>query len=187
MQHIIVSDIFGLTDELVELSEQIAHNPIILDPYKGKNNLFSDEQSAYQYFTENVGLEKYACYVFSNIPSLQEPVTIIAFSVGGAAIWQHSDKLNATYIKQAHLFYSSQIRNMLNVKPAIPVNVIVPRLEEHFSVTSMAEFLNKLDNVSTEQCTSLHGFMNKLSCNFNPIDYETYILKLRQSANLSNC
>jgi len=180
MQHIIVSDIFGLTDELVELSEQIAHNPIILDPYMGKKNLFSDEQSAYQYFTDNVGLEKYACYVFSTVSRLQEPASIIAFSVGGAAIWRHSDKLNSTDVKQAHLFYGSQIRNMLDVRPAIPVNVIVPRLEEHFSVTSMAESLNKLDNVSTEQCTSLHGFMNRLSSNFSPLDYEAYISKLRQ-------
>jgi len=180
MQHIIVSDIFGLTDELVALSEQIAHNPIILDPYMGRKHSFSDEQAAYHYFTENVGLNRYASYVFSNVLNLKEPASIIAFSVGGAAIWQYSDKLNATYVKQAHLFYSSQIRNMLNVRPAIPVNVIVPRLEEHFSVSSMAESLNKLDNVSTEQCTSLHGFMNKLSCNFNPLDYEAYIAKLRQ-------
>jgi len=149
----------------------------------GMKNLFSNEQSAYQYFTENVGLEEYASFVFSNLSKLQEPVSIIAFSVGAAAVWRHSDKLKPSHIKHAHLFYGSQIRNMLNVKPNIPINIILPRLEAHFSVASMAESLNKLDNVSVEQCESLHGFMNKLSCNFNPLDCEAYVSKLRQLGN----
>ncbi len=180
MKTIIVSDIFGLTNELAELSERIGHNPIILDPYMGKNNLFSDEHAAYQYFTENVGLAKYASYVFSKISKIQEPASIIAFSVGAAALWRYSEQLNCIYIKQAQLFYGSQIRNMLEVKPAIPINIILPRLEDHFSVTGMAESLIKIENVSIEQCTNLHGFMNKLSDNFNALNYEAYVSKLSQ-------
>jgi len=182
MKIIIVSDIFGLTDALVEFSKQIGPNPIILDPYMGKLNAFSDEQVAYQYFTENVGLNNYSTYVFSTLSKLKEPAFIIGFSVGAAAIWRHSDKLSSTYIKHAHLFYGSQIRNMLAVSPNIPINVIVPKLEEHFSVSGMAKSLKKLNNVSVEQCESLHGFMNRLSSNFNVSAYEAYISRLSPQA-----
>ena len=49
MRIIIVSDIFGLTDELIEFSNQICTDAIILDPYMGKMNPFSDEKEAFSW------------------------------------------------------------------------------------------------------------------------------------------
>jgi len=182
MRRVIVSDVFGLTDELIELGGHICSDYLIIDPYMGKKNIFTDEKLAYQYFTTNVGLDKYSIHVHEELLNINCPVSIIGFSIGASAIWKFSDKVNSTNIKEVDLFYGSQIRNMLNIQPNIKANIVLPRFEDHFSVSDMAEILKGVDNVSLEKIEGLHGFMNKLSSNFNQPVYSRYISKLRKYA-----
>ena len=176
---ILVADIFGLTDELIELSEAIGGNAIILEPYDGEKNLFSSEKSAYQFFTNEVGLEKYAGHVLNEI-SKYNKVRLIGFSVGAAAIWSCSTKLKKTQVKHAYCFYGSQIRNLMHTTPNFPVNVVLPKYEEHFSIQKMDELFQRMENITIQRSDFLHGFMNKRSCNFNQAEYNRYIIKLRQ-------
>jgi len=182
MQRVLVSDIFGLTDELIELGEKAFGECLIIDPYMGEKNKFTDETSAYQYFTNNVGLEAYSSLVLEKLLSISGEISVIAFSVGASAMWMLSERLSPERIAMAHLFYGSQIRNMPDIRPNFQLSIVLPRMEDHFSVKDMAEFLESIDNVSLEQSLGLHGFMNRLSRNFNKSEYESYSSRLREYA-----
>jgi len=182
MRGILVSDIFGLTDELIELRNSIAEDVVILDPYQGKKNLFTDENDAYNYFTEHCDLGEYAELVHHEITKNDEAVYLIGFSIGASAIWCCSDKLNEKNVSSAYLFYGSQIRNHLEITPEIALNIVMPRYEEHFSISELKESLASFGNIKLQSSNGLHGFMNKRSKNYNQTEYDNYVCKLRQHA-----
>jgi len=182
MQRVLVSDIFGLTDELIELGNKLWGNCLIIDPYRGEKNTFTDEGSAYRYFTDHVGLERYSSHLLENLGRINGPISLVGFSVGASAIWKLSDKLSPASIDRAYLFYGSQIRKMLDTQPTFELNLVLPRFEDHFSVADMAEALENIDNVSLERSEGLHGFMNKLSRNFNQSEYDDHCARLRKYA-----
>ncbi len=186
IRRIIVSDIFGLTDELEAFRDSLDNKAIILDPYNSKRNQFIDEERAYQYFQRNCGIERYAEYVFEQVTKIAEAVeavSLIGFSVGASAIWNCSQGLSQQHVSASHLFYGSQIRHALNISPRIPITVILPEYEDHFSIKALSDSLRSVENVTVEHSLGLHGFMNKLSTNFNPTEYEKYVCTLNQLAN----
>jgi len=167
MQYIIVSDIFGRTKYLENIALILSSSSIIVDPYQGQVISFIDEQEAYQYFTEKMSIEKYAEHLIHKLSKINEPVKIIAFSVGGSAAWEISEQLSGQNIHSLTCFYASQIRYNMDIKPNIPVNLILPKYEDHFSITQLAEQLKGKTNVNLESTEYLHGFMNELSTNYN--------------------
>lgn len=175
MAVIIVSDIFGITAALITLAERIKqdkHHVYIIDPYLGYEHKFSDEAQAYQYFTSNVGLEKYSDLLntfISNNSELKQnnKHILIGFSVGASAIWKISTNEKLQNISHAYYFYGSQIRNLIHIEPSIPSTVIFPKEERHFSVSDVEQKIQPYKSVSTKRCSYLHGFMNPYSINFN--------------------
>lgn len=182
MRRIIVSDIFGLTDELEALRDSLGKNAIILDPYNSKRNQFIDEKRAYQHFQRNCGIERYADYVFGEVSKTSEAVSLIGFSVGASAIWNCSQWLSQQNVSASHLFYGSQIRHASHIAPRIPITIILPEYENHFSIKALSDLLRSVENVTVEHSLGLHGFMNKLSTNFNRTEYEKYVCTLNQLA-----
>lgn len=180
MRGVLVSDIFGLTDELIELRNLITEDVVILDPYEGKKNLFNDENDAYKYFSEHCTLGEYAEIVRHEITKNDEAEYLIGFSVGASAIWCCSDKLSQKNVSSAYLFYGSQIRKHVEITPAIPINIVMPRYEEHFSILELKESLASFGNIEIQSSNGLHGFMNKRSKNYNQTEYDNYVCKLRQ-------
>lgn len=182
MRRLLVSDIFGLTDELIELGSLIGEDVVILDPYQGKKNLFTNENDAYNYFTEHCNLDEYSEIVSHEVSKSYEAVYLIGFSMGASAIWCCSDKLSQKNECSAFLFYGSQIRNHLEISPEIPINVVMPRYEEHFSISELKESLAGFDNIELHSSNGLHGFMNKRSKNYSLTEYDKYVCKLRKHA-----
>jgi len=180
MQRVLVSDIFGLTDELIELGNTLWGNCLIIDPYMGEKNKFTDEDLAYQYFIKHVGLERYSSHLLEKLATINDQASVLGFSVGASAIWKLSDKVSPASIDTAYLFYGSQIRKMLDIQPTFELKLVLPRFEDHFSVAAMAEALKSIDNVSLERSEGLHGFMNKLSRNFNQSVYDDHCARLRK-------
>jgi len=178
MQRVLISDIFGLTDELIELGNTLWGNCLIIDPYSGEKNKFTDEGLAYRYFTDHVGLERYSSHLLEQLDTINGQTSLVGFSVGASAIWKVSDKLSSASIDRAYLFYGSQIRKMLDTQPTFELNLVLPKFEDHFSVADMAEALKSIDYVSLEHSEGLHGFMNKLSRNFNQSEYDDYSARL---------
>jgi len=180
MNKIIVTDIFGKTPALIELSDAISANKII-DPYDGQMMGFENEAQAYDYFTVNVGLDVYVDKLSQMIKAYSGDVTLIGFSVGAAAIWQLSESTSVRIInvvKCAICFYGSQIRHQTKLSPKFDVRLIFPISEAHFDVQALKCALANKPRVTIEQADFLHGFMNYHSENFDPIGYKKYLALL---------
>lgn len=183
MNSILVTDIFGKTEALLALAKAIKAETII-DPYDGRIMAFENEAHAYQYFTENVGLDVYTDKLFQVITNCSDESSLIGFSVGAAAIWQLSG-LGSTVVIQrvqsAICFYGSQIRHLTYLSPHFDVQLILPKSEPHFDVLALTQRLVHKERVTIEQVEYLHGFMNVHSNNFNQAGYDEYVAKLQHS------
>ncbi|MBE7214268.1 hypothetical protein MK852_12385 [Shewanella benthica] len=181
MKVLIVSDIFGKTDALKKIALALSCSVEIFDPYHSEIMNFRDEKQAYDYFSSEIGLEKYTQALLDHINECHEPVYLIGFSVGAAAIWNISNHEMANKVSKATCFYGSQIRNKKLVKPRFLIDLVFPISEHHFSVNELIVGLNGTDKVSIRQVSFLHGFMNKYSENFDQKGYEQEILLLREN------
>lgn len=180
MQRLILSDIFGYTDSLQELADELSGSVKIIDPYDGQKMMFQNEAEAYEYFVVNVGLDAYREIVVGWIKEIAEPVTLLGFSVGASAIWSVSEDIGLGNVIGAVGFYGSQIRFNQGITPQFPVKLVFPSEEDHFDVLELAQTLSQKENVDVGVSQYRHGFMNKLSQNFNPAGYEKFAYPLRQ-------
>ena len=182
MRSIIVSDIFGKTTALVKLARELDADAII-DPYNGKNMNFSSEVQAYEYFTQNVGIESYLEKLLKIVKESTSECTLIGFSIGASIIWKLSDKALSPHnqkVKKAICYYGSQIRLSTEVSPIFKISIIFPKWEPHFEVTAIKKILDKKDNVTTKHVNFLHGFMNIHSSNFERIAYYEHMKYLEK-------
>lgn len=178
MTTLIVTDIFGKTPALEELANIISKNHLIVDPYDGQNKMFPAESDAYEYFTSNIGLERYSKHLLNSLSKLNSPANLVGFSIGAAAIWNLSGVLGASHINKAICFYGSQIRNNRKVVPLFPVTLVFPKAEKHFSVSKLISELRTTESIEIRQVPYFHGFMNKWSTNFNLEGYESELRAL---------
>lgn len=180
MQHIILSDIFGYTAALQALADQLPGDWRILDPYDGAEMSFQDESRAYAHFQNVSGIDAYAARLTDCLIKSEEPVKIIGFSVGAAALWQVQGSRIADKVGQAVGFYGNQIRHALDSEPRRPVSLVIPESEVHFSVADFAEALSVCPQVSLHRAAYLHGFMNPESVNYSAAGYAQYTAWLQQ-------
>lgn len=171
---IVVSDIFGKTPALEKLCCDLSEAVEIIDPYNGNYFQFKDESEAYSYFTEYVGLKSYSKILNDKILNLKTNSILIGFSVGASAIWQISNR-KMKNVSSTICFYGSQIRNNTNISPAIPMRIVMPKSEEHFSVKELSNVLKQKQHVTVCDTEYFHGFMNLNSKNYNEIAYKYYI------------
>jgi dienelactone hydrolase len=185
------ADVFGITPEFRQLCQEITQQYIglnnsktsaaqyqVMGPYEDHLIIFSDEQRAYQYFSQNVGLIQYAQRLEKQLNSLSESTIFIGFSVGGSALWQLSSELNNTQLAKAICIYSSQIRHHTNILPTVPITLILPVSEPHFCIDAMAVSLEMTQKVSIVKTQYLHGFMNALSGNYNAAASREYSVSI---------
>jgi dienelactone hydrolase len=177
MLTIFVSDIFGLSPALKQLTKQLntaPENIYIIDPYSGQVNDFENEQVAYGYFSEQIGLNHYASLINDALRNINQPFNIIAFSIGGSAVWLNAEMLAETQVNRIVCFYASQIRHHLTICPSVPIELILPHHEKHFDIKLMAKKLTDNKQVTLHHSHYLHGFMNPLSNNFDVQAYDEY-------------
>ncbi len=61
MKLVVISDIFGRTKAFEQLAADVLGNNVLgklIDPYDEQVMNFANEKEAYQYFTQNVGLQR---------------------------------------------------------------------------------------------------------------------------------
>jgi hypothetical protein len=180
MLTIFVSDIFGQSLALKILADKIAPQDIlIIDPYAGQSIDFKNEQVAYDYFSEQASLPRYAALVQERLNNINQPFNLIAFSVGGSAIWLNSARLAETKVKKVFCFYASQIRHHFTIQPNVPIELILPQHEKHFDINELASCLTNNKQITLARSFYAHGFMNQLSENFNQQGYDEYSDYLR--------
>ena len=178
MKIIVLSDIFGRTTALERLVEEIYQDALILDPYDSEYIGFENEEAAYAYFSENVGLGSYTDKLKRVLLEQQDEVLLIGFSVGASAIWNVSGDEPITVVKKAICYYGSQIRNNVTCRPRFPVEMVFPAMERHFLVDELIHQLSGKQNVSIRQAPYLHGFMNELSLNYDSKGYGEEVVYL---------
>lgn len=194
MNIIFVADIFGLTDEFKDFSQQVAANvaqlrqaeqPLkeecqlhLIGPYLAQPQSFASEADAYQYFIENVTLEDYVKRLQQKLSAISGNKLLVGFSMGGSAIWQLYSQNSVAQSLAAICFYSSQIRHMTQLTPNIPTRLILPAIEQHFSVIELSAVLQEKLAVVIEQSEYFHGFMNPLSTNYDQHAYQYYTKRL---------
>jgi hypothetical protein len=177
MNIILVSDVFGKTPALMKLSEELNAN-IIVDPYDGINMNFKNEEEAYSYYINNVGLDKYLSKLLEITMSISSVTTLIGFSIGASVIWKLSENSAVKNIKGGICYYGSQIRNLKEINPLFEVELIFPKMETHFDVLQLQSELCKKQNVKTMKVNYLHGFMNFYSINYNQVAYKEQLIWL---------
>ena len=178
---LIVPDIFGKTDELLDFRrnfESFYRRIDILDPYHGVSVDCADETTAYAAFQQHCGLDALTRLVRDAARCSGQNLDIIGFSVGASAVWAMSDTPEANGIGQAFCFYGSRIRDYLDRRPAFPVDLIFPCKEPHFSVRAVMDCLCGPENVACIQTDYLHGFMNPRSVNFDAEGCREYTERL---------
>ncbi len=174
MSIILVSDVFGVTPALLEISEKLGSCTIV-DPYKGQMMGFQNEAEAYSYFVKEVGLDNYLSILLEAVESIEYQVTLIGFSIGASVVWRLSGKEGNNLIKQAYCFYGSQIRNFTLIEPRFRVFLVFPKSEPNFDVVELQNNLSRKANVKTKKVEYLHGFMNDYSNNYNSSGYTEHI------------
>ncbi|WP_024954538.1 dienelactone hydrolase family protein [Sulfurospirillum arcachonense] len=178
MSKIVVSDIFGKTPALVQLAKEINAKKII-DPYDGKNMSFTDENEAYSYFVNNVGIDTYLEKLQKALQLENSTNSLVGFSIGASIIWRLSETSSSQYVKNAVCFYGSQIRNFTNINPNFDTKLIFPKYEKHFDVEKLQNELVQKKNVEITTVNHFHGFMNYYSTNYNEKEYIKQIDLLR--------
>ncbi|NLU97365.1 hypothetical protein B6N13_04530 [Marinomonas sp. UCMA 3892] len=181
MKTIVLSDIFGRTEALERFTAEISEDALILDPYDSEFMNFKNEEAAYAYFSENVGLGSYTDKLKRVLLEQQDEVLLIGFSVGASAIWNVSDDESITAVKKAICYYGSQIRSNVVCNPRFPIELVFPSMERHFSVGGLIQQLSGNQNVSIRQASYLHGFMNELSVNYDAHGYGEEIMYLNST------
>lgn len=195
MNIIFVADIFGLTDEFKYLCQQVTANLEqvlglekangvkchMVGPYQYQPKCLTCERDAYQYFIEKVSLEGYVKQLEKKLLAISGSKLLVGFSVGGSAIWQLYTQGAVKQSLGAICFYSSQVRYLTRLTPNISTRLILPSTEPHFSVAALRAVLQEKSTVTIEQSEYLHGFMNKLSANY---DADAYLYYLKRLADL---
>jgi len=170
MNILIVSDIFGVSTHLEELKRAFTdagNSCRIIDPYDGKPQLFSDEQSAYEAFISSCGHKLYSEHVCAVLTASKKKVCLLGFSAGASAAWSALKKLsNPEIVEQLIGFYPSQIRNQLDFTPSCKSLFIFPRAEPHFDLDEVISVLSKNPKVKCIKTDMKHGFMNPSSKNY---------------------
>jgi dienelactone hydrolase len=183
--NIIVTDFFGKTSALMNLAQAL-NIDIIVDPYAGVNMNFDDENEAYNYFVENVGLNNYLEILSKTIQHYECECKLVGFSIGASIIWQLSQLPStkiSTVVKQSICYYGSQIRHMNQGVPSFEVQLVFPKSECHFDVSSLHQKLATISRVTSTQVNFLHGFMNIHSDNYNQLGYQDNITSIHHELN----
>lgn len=185
MNIIAVTDIFGKTVALENLLKELSgyyESIEIVDPYENKTHHFKNENDAYRYFQKEVGLEKYIELLYTKLQHRESSSQIlIGFSVGASAVWVVSNRLESFSNTKGFCFYSSQVKNYLEVSPKIEIDFYFSKSEPAYDVSEMHARLSRKSNVTCYKTSYLHGFMNRYSQNFNETGYYNYLKKLKEN------
>ncbi|MEH7131333.1 dienelactone hydrolase family protein [Neobacillus drentensis] len=127
---------------------------------------YSEEESAYLNFMENVGFSD-AVYKIKNlllsVKNEYQKIYIIGFSVGATVAWLCSEE---ECLDGVVGYYGSRIRNYTQIVPLSPTILFFPQVEQSFSVDELISNLDK-KNIEIYKYFGQHGFSDPYSTKFN--------------------
>lgn len=172
---LLATDIFGETGPVRELAARLegrGHGVGIVGPYP-EACAFGDEQEAYAFFLGQGGVAPYAERIRARLAEeAAGPLVGIGFSAGAAALWRALAGPGGACVETAILFYGSQIRNDAELQPRCDTLLVFPAEEPHFSVAGLVGRLRGRPQVRCATVPWSHGYLNRLSRNFNREGYQ---------------
>ena len=184
-QLIVASDIYGKTKHLETLIKEISKqydSVEIVEPYEIDDINFKDEAEAYTHFQETIGLKGYIERLHSRLQGQEHSEqTLLGFSVGASAIWAVSDKLQSYRNTKGICFYSSQVRDYLDITPKIKIDLYFSVSEPMYDVDEVITEMSEKPEVNCIKTLYQHGFMNKKSQNFSKSGYSEYLEIINRS------
>ncbi len=185
MRLVVVTDIYGRTKCLEELLNSLStkyESIDIIDPYKNLEIDFPNENEAYIHFQEKVGLNGYTDKLYQHLKVKKySEYHLLGFSVGASAVWAVSEMHQFNKKTKGICFYSSQIRNLLQVQPKIEIDFYFSKMEPYFNVEEAISVLRTKEKVNCFKTDYLHGFMNQKSKNYNEDGCTKYIEILKNA------
>lgn len=166
MTLLIVTDIFGMTDEVQKFASYFSTNIEICSPYDHELGKDLTEPEVYQYFLSHCGHEQYIERVKEKIMYLQ-PANIIGFSAGAYASWRALSEMPLKRVQRLIGFYPSQIKHALYAKPGCKTDLYFAYQEPNSPIPDILESLKKTPGVCCHRTRYEHGFMNPLSPGYN--------------------
>ena len=169
MQIVLATDIFGLTSHVEIFAAHLRQKGQlgkIFSPFAGLQS-FTDEGTAYQFFLRAGGVEAYSEKIAAGLQAVESPQVCVGFSAGAAALWRVLAQPGADNIERAILFYGSQIRDTAELQPQCETLLVFPAEEPHFSVPELIKRLQGRPGIICTQVPWQHGYMNRLSRNFD--------------------
>lgn len=179
---LVATDIFGITDAVIEFCEQLDHDFICVSPYQGLHKHFEDETCAYTHFRNTTSVRDYKQRLAHKI-AIEPCVKLLGFSVGASALWQLISEQSFDPKTDFLGFYGGQIRHASSLQPKISTRLIFPKSEPHFDVSELVEALKNKDNVEVTLTPFNHGFMNPYSDNFASDAYASTVELIRHWLN----
>ncbi|MGW8157569.1 MAG: hypothetical protein ACWGKN_03470 [Desulfoprunum sp.] len=173
MRILVAADIFGTTEPLRTIAAQCnewGHQAEIIGPYADAA-WFDDEGRAYGFFLGQGGVAAYADKVRGHLEGRADMPVCIGFSAGAAALWQVVAAAGEA-VPLAVGFYGGQIRHAVTAAPRCPCLLIFPEDEPHFSVPGLISRLQGRPGVHCAAVPWRHGYMNRLSVNFDRGGYD---------------
>lgn len=170
MHIVYATEIWGRTPHADVMAETLGHmagTVTVVDPYDGENPAFASEEAAYSAYKSRCGHAEFARRVIHAASEAAEPVCLVGFSAGAGAVWAAACTIDGGNTLAAFCFYGSSIREMTNLTPSVPVELVFPDHESHFDVHALALDLDGNKGTKCHMTPYGHGFMNPLSTNFD--------------------
>lgn len=190
---LVCTDIFGINPALEAFFRDWQGELLLLSPY-AKQQDFSDDKQAYQYFQQHGGLDSYRQKLrltLHQLATAQQTVLAVGFSAGAAALWcelscergigagdkpgseQTTNSASATqaapglqFVRQAFCFYGGQIRHFAELSPCCPTTFIWAQ-EPHFDVEALSGVIAQKHQVRCYLSRYKHGFINPKSAGYH--------------------
>ncbi|MFJ7931871.1 dienelactone hydrolase family protein [Peribacillus sp. NPDC096448] len=174
---LVIHEIYGLNAHIKDICANLKQlNYTVISPNlleKVEYYTYKEENKAYLHFVKEIGFEVAAEKVKVLARKLRSEFSelyILGFSVGATIAWLCSNEFNL--FNGAIGFYGSRIRDYLSVTPKCKTLLFFPEKEKSFDPNEIIKELEEKNSTQVIKVSSKHGFMDKLTSNYNENDFK---------------
>ncbi|WP_342416481.1 dienelactone hydrolase family protein [Paenibacillus sp. FSL R10-2782] len=167
---VVLHEIYGINQHIQNICRLLSDQgyDVICPNLLGRETPFdySQEETAYRNFMENVGFTHASYQIESLLSSIRDrykKVFIVGFSIGATIAWLCSEE---KYVDGIVGYYGSRIRNYLEITPQCPTLLFFPQEEPSFNVDELIIALDN-SNIRVHKCNGQHGFSDPYSPRYN--------------------
>ncbi|GBF32371.1 dienelactone hydrolase [Desulfocucumis palustris] len=165
---VVVHEIYGINNHIKDVCLYLSEKgfdvvcPNLLNT--GRPFGYSEEDSAYSYFINNVGFESSKNKIMKLLGEFKSRYKnrfVIGYSVGATIAWLCGGEEQCCHGVIG--YYGSRIRDYVELNPKCPVLLFFPGKEISFDVNSLIQALGNKDKTKVYRMSGGHGFCDPYS------------------------